>query len=106
LQKGAGRVEMLSPEGFAVGLFPKAQAAEAEFVLEKGDRLFLYSDGLVETTSAAGERFSSTRLKEMVSAQKDRPLDEVVRSLGEKVSQWRGEGAFDDDVSLVGIQRA
>ena len=106
LQKASGRVEMLTPEGFAVGLFPRAQTAEAEFVLEKGDRIFLYSDGFVETTGAAGERFSSTRLKEIVAAQKDMPLAEVVASLGEKVTQWRGQGTFDDDVSLVGIQRS
>ena len=105
LQRANGRVEQLKPEGFAVGLFPRSEAAEAEFLFERGDRLFLYSDGLVEATSAAGERFSSNRLVQIVSTQKGSPLAEVVAQLGSQVSSWRGEDDFDDDVSLVGLER-
>ncbi len=105
LQHAGGRIEQLRPEGFAVGLFPKADPAVAELRLDKGDRLFLYSDGLVEATSAAGERFSSNRLVELLRTEKDKPLAELVESLGKQVSAWRGADDFDDDVSLVGLER-
>jgi PAS domain S-box-containing protein len=105
LQHANGRIEQVRPEGFAVGLFPKADPAVAELKLDRGDRLFLYSDGLVEATSAAGERFSSNRLVELLRREKDRPLAEVVESLGGQVAAWRGADGFDDDVSLVGLER-
>jgi PAS domain S-box-containing protein len=105
LQRASGRIEQVKPEGFAVGLFPKAETAVAEFLLDRGDRLFLYSDGLVEATSAVGERFSSNRLVEIIGREKGRPLAETVQSLGRQVSEWRGADGFDDDVSLVGLER-
>jgi serine phosphatase RsbU (regulator of sigma subunit) len=98
-------VELVKPEGYAIGLFPRSETAVAEFLLEPGDRLFLCSDGLVDATSAAGERFSSNRLVEMITAEKGRPLADLVAFLGARIGQWRGSESFDDDVSLLAFEK-
>jgi PAS domain S-box-containing protein len=105
LQRSSGKVELVKPEGYAIGLFPRLETAVAEFLLEPGDRLFLCSDGLVDATSAAGERFSSNRLVEMITAEKGRPLADLVAFLGARIGQWRGSESFDDDVSLLAFEK-
>ena len=105
LQKVNGEVHWVKPEGYAVGLFPTADVASEEIVLAKGERLFLYSDGLVDCTNPAGARFSSTRLVELVTSASDKPLPELVQSLREALVAWRGSESFADDVSLLVLEK-
>jgi sigma-B regulation protein RsbU (phosphoserine phosphatase) len=105
LQKANGEVHWVKPEGYAVGLFPTAEVASEELSLKQGDRLFLYSDGLVDCTNADGVRFSSTRLAELVTAGSGLPLADVIATLRDAVTAWRGSESFADDVSLIVLEK-
>jgi serine phosphatase RsbU (regulator of sigma subunit)/DNA-binding NarL/FixJ family response regulator len=105
LQKAGGRVHLLKPDGFAVGLFAGPEVAEEELTLEKGDRLILYSDGLVDCTNAAGARFTETQLMDLVKAGRHLPLADLVESLRQKVVTWRGASPLSDDVSLLVLEK-
>ncbi len=48
-----GRIERLLPTGPALGLYPDAVFGQQETVLEKGDRLLLYTDGVYEAFADA-----------------------------------------------------
>jgi phosphoserine phosphatase RsbU/P len=76
-----------------------------ELVLQKGDRLILYSDGLVDCTNAKGARFTETRLMDLVKAGTRLALSELVESLRQQVVAWRGSSPFSDDVSLLALER-
>jgi sigma-B regulation protein RsbU (phosphoserine phosphatase) len=104
LQKG-GVVQMVRPEGYAVGLFPGSDVASEELRMEKGDRLFLYSDGLVDCTNRDGARFSAGRLVDLVTAGKSAPLAELLQTLREQIVAWRGSESFADDVSLLVLEK-
>ena len=104
LQKGSV-VQMVRPEGYAVGLFPGSDVATEDLRLDKGDRLFLYSDGLVDCTNKDGARFTSGRLVELITAGKTVPLADLLGSLREKIVQWRGSESFADDVSLLALEK-
>jgi PAS domain S-box-containing protein len=103
-QKGSA-VQMVRPEGYAVGLFPGSDVATETLTMDKGDRLFLYSDGLVDCTSKEGARFTSGRLVDLVTAGKTMPLADLLQSLREKIVQWRGSESFADDVSLLVLEK-
>jgi PAS domain S-box-containing protein len=105
LQKAGGAVHLLKPEGFAVGLFAGSEVVAEELTLKKGDRLILYSDGLVDCTNAKGARFTETRLMDLVKAGAHLPLTELVESLRQQVVTWRGSSPFSDDVSLLALER-
>ena len=96
---------MVKPEGYAVGLFPGSDMATEELQLRKGDRLFLYSDGLVDCTnpaaigSAPGVSWTwSRRAGDCRSPSWCRPLRR-------EIVQWRGSESFADDVSLLALER-
>jgi sigma-B regulation protein RsbU (phosphoserine phosphatase) len=105
LQKAGGAVHVVNPEGHAVGLFPNADPASEEIRLEKGDRLFLYSDGLVDCTSPSGARFGAPRFTDLVRAEKGKPLAEVMASVRRELVAWRGSETFADDVSLLVLEK-
>jgi PAS domain S-box-containing protein len=105
LQKAGGKVVTVRPEGYAVGLFPSADIATEELRMERGERLFLYSDGLVDCTKSTGERFTSARLAELIESGREKPLAEVIGSIETAITAWRGAEPFADDVSLLVIEK-
>ncbi|MGA2975670.1 MAG: SpoIIE family protein phosphatase [Spirochaetia bacterium] len=105
LQRADGSVLFVRTEGYAVGLFPGADVASEEIVLGKGDRLFLYSDGLMDSANPAGASFGALRLEDTVKAGRERPLSEVVQSLRQALVAWRGSESFSDDVSLLAVEK-
>ncbi len=105
LHKADGTVRMVKTEGYAVGLFPGAEVASEEVAMEKGDRLFLYSDGLMDCANPAGASFGARRLEEAVRAGRALPLAELVASIRRELVAWRGSESFSDDVSLLVVEK-
>ena len=65
------------------------------------DRIFIYSDGLIEARNVTGQMFSQERLEDIVKNNCDRNLlfDEVCK----KLAFFRGNQPQDDDITLVEI---
>jgi sigma-B regulation protein RsbU (phosphoserine phosphatase) len=73
--------------------------------LDSGDRLFLYSDGLMDCANPSGVSFGARRLEDALKAGRDKPLSELVKSLREAIVKWRGSELFSDDVSLLALEK-
>ena len=105
LQKGDGTITEIKVEGYAVGLFPGAEVPTEDLELVPGDRLYLYSDGLLDCANPAGVNFGLRRLQDAVRAARTTPLAEAVKNLRSQVISWRESEVFADDVSLIAIER-
>ena len=105
LQKADGTLTQLRLEGYAVGLFPSADIVSEELQMASGDRLFLYSDGLMDCTNASGLNFGARRLEDVIRAGRTSPLSEMVKNLRQSLLAWRGSDVFSDDVSLLAIEK-
>lgn len=73
--------------------------------LAPGDRLVLYSDGVTEARSPAGEQFGRDRLLAAVEASRGRPLAEAVAALEAELLAWCGPARPRDDVSVLAVER-
>lgn len=62
-----GAVKPLHGQGFILGVIPDEQYAEREVVLEPGDRICFYTDGLIEARNEIGELFGTDRLTECLT---------------------------------------
>ena len=105
LQKADGTLRQVRVEGYAVGLFPNADIASEELDLESGDRLFLYSDGLTDCANPSGVSFGARRLEEAIKAGRSKPLSVVMKNLREAVVKWRGSEVFNDDLSVLALEK-
>jgi serine phosphatase RsbU (regulator of sigma subunit) len=75
----------------------------AEEMLEPGDRLLLYSDGVTEAPTAGGERFGLPRLVDLVEqhAAAGLPAPETLRRLAHAVIGHQGGPPADDATLLL-----
>ncbi|MNO61882.1 Transcriptional regulatory protein AfsQ1 [compost metagenome] len=69
------------------------------YAMSEGDRVFLFSDGVLEATNTAGEMFGEKRLREVFASQADasRLFDDIQTTL----SRFRGEAQ--DDLSMLEV---
>jgi serine phosphatase RsbU (regulator of sigma subunit) len=87
-----------------LGLMPGMSYEEKELVLDPGEGVFFYSDGLVEAHDPEGEMFGFPRLRALVSEHSEE------RSLGdfllEELYSFVGEGwEQEDDITLLTLER-
>jgi len=75
----------------------------AEIELTPGDRLVLYTDGLVEVFDRSGEMLGVEGLQELVHRSAKRALPEMKEAILEGGAAW-SHGALADDVSLVLVE--
>ena len=99
-----GRACEVGEYNFPIGLFRNATYEEQLIRAEPGARLYFYSDGLTDVVNLHNEAFGRNRLREAVDESRDRPLQETLSYLLERVQAWSGNTRRDDDVSLLAIE--
>ena len=99
-----GTSSVLESEGYPIGV-AEEDYRERSVRLEPGDRLFLYSDGVLEALNATGEQFGSSRLERSIDSSRSRPIRESVQSILTHVERWQGTMSFGDDLSVLAVER-
>jgi sigma-B regulation protein RsbU (phosphoserine phosphatase) len=69
-----------------------------------GDRLFVYTDGIIDATSPAGESFGLARLKDVLDANAATPLSELKAAVLKALHQHTEEDITHDDVTLIAME--
>ncbi len=90
--------------GLPVGVTREAEYEETEVDLQRGDRIYAYSDGLLEEADSTNELFGSTRLKESILQTRGMPLGESVDALMNVVLAWGGRDRLRDDASIIAVE--
>lgn len=99
-----GSVGGLGGRGPLLGRFPSAAYQEEGLALEPGDRLVLYTDGIVEARGADGELFGQDRLERLIADGGALSPEAFCDRLWEELRRWSGGGdgsLSGDDLTLV-----
>jgi serine phosphatase RsbU (regulator of sigma subunit) len=76
-----------------------------EFQLNKGDILYLFSDGYADQFGGdKGKKFMYKKFKELLLANAQKPLSEQKDILETNISAWIDKGEQTDDITVVGIK--
>jgi sigma-B regulation protein RsbU (phosphoserine phosphatase) len=99
-----GKVIELKSSGSPLGIFPELNAGEVEHDFRKGDRLIIYTDGLIEEVNAAGEPFDGERVIACLQKNCELPIEDLRDTL---ISDMRKcvNSKFNDDVTIIIIER-
>jgi len=100
-----GQVLRLAGEGFPVGLFPGITYDHQATVLQPGDLLVAFTDGVTETPNRSGDEFGDHRLSELLVCHVDNPLDEIASAVSTSVAAWAGDVERHDDTTLLLARR-
>ena len=99
-----GETEAMESPALMIGVTPDPRYENTSVELRPGDRLYFYSDGIIEQGDADAELFGRDRLCRTLAAARGRTLQESVDSVVADLSEWAVRDSFDDDLSLVGIE--
>ncbi len=88
-----------------MGMISTATYEAMELDFGPGDRLLIYSDGVVEAESREGELFSEARLCELVRAYATASTPLILDTLDDVLRKWRGSETLDDDLSVLMLER-
>ena len=70
-------------------------------VMQDGDALFLYTDGVPEAKNLSGDRFGTDKMLEILNKNKESSLDVQLGKLKEEIDGFAGEGDPFDDVTML-----
>ena len=86
---------------FVIGGLADVHYQEYELQLEKGDKLFLYTDGVTEATDEKGELFGTERMLGALNACADSSPREILTGVRDAVDAFVGEAEQFDDMTML-----
>lgn len=104
LQPRVGPAAPLSGRGLPIGMIDQATFDDEAVTLQPGDRLYFYTDGVIEALNASEEEFGHARLTSEIDRLREHPLGSGLDVIADLVTDWSG-GHLKDDVSLLAIER-
>lgn len=98
---GNGRLEPLSSWGFPLGVRRREPFREHQVAFSAGDRLVLYSDGLIEAIDDDGNPFGFDRFEQTIVTNGHLSADEIKKALLHAVRKFTRNRPPEDDQTLV-----
>jgi phosphoserine phosphatase RsbU/P len=97
----AGKCEKIPIAGFPLGIFEEATYEERSYILDPGDVIVLYSDGIADTQSSSGEFFGHRRVMTILNERGDMTADAIADRVLEEVDKFSGGQHPTDDRTLL-----
>ena len=82
-------------------MFPDEDYEEKEIQLQSGDRLFLYTDGIIECRNQNDEEFGLDRLINYIKSHHNLDIDSLLENIFSEVNTFTGKKEICDDQTLV-----
>lgn len=101
IQRIDGTIEFAGEGGLPVGLLSEATYQARKLKLCPGDRLLVYSDGIMECREPCGDMMGESGLASVASELRHARGAEFLQSLVWRLAEVTGSDQFDDDVSAV-----
>jgi serine phosphatase RsbU (regulator of sigma subunit) len=99
--RATGAVEPLAAQGFMLGIMPGEVYREKAVMLQPGDRVCFYTDGVVEGRNEIGEAFGADRLRAALAEFGREPADRLAGTLIARQQAFTGGHPPADDITLV-----
>ena len=94
-------ISELTCGGPVIGAFDESRYEQETIVLQSGDMLVAYTDGVSEAFDAGGEEFGEERLRETISVSAHLSAQELTERIIDEVRDWSGDTPQFDDLTLV-----
>ena len=105
IRRKDGRLERLPATGVALGMFEGTSYEVQTTMLDAGDLLVVYSDGITEAETPAGTPFDESGLEGVIAAWANAGAPEMTAAVLRAVERHVGEGRFADDLTVLVMKR-
>jgi len=97
----SGKVDELMTGGIILGMMPNMSFETETIILEPGDRVVMFTDGITEAMDPAEEEFGEERVQELVSSQPDVSAQSILESIVAEVETFSSGAPQADDITMV-----
>ena len=105
LKQPGGSFELfIDKHGIMVGYMDGVRFREYEMTLEKGAKLFLYTDGVAEATNAQEELFGTDRMIEALRTAEDKSPKEILAAVDSAIDAFVADAPQFDDLTMLCIE--
>ena len=105
LKKPDGSFELLKDKhGFIIGGMAGAKYVQYELQLEKGAKLFLYTDGVPEATDADNKLFGAERMLAALNADSGASPEELIKNVRRAVDEFVDGAEQFDDLTMLAFE--
>jgi sigma-B regulation protein RsbU (phosphoserine phosphatase) len=99
-----GALELLDQGGTIIGLNGVVPFQQEERQLQPGDKVILYTDGVVEYQNREEEPFGPKRLYDLARNLYKQPISEILDGIYEGLMDFGRHAKTQDDISLLGFE--
>jgi serine phosphatase RsbU (regulator of sigma subunit) len=99
-------IELLKKTGRLIGVIPETKYNEVELKFSRGDRLYLFTDGIYEEFNAKDEIYGEEELYDILKSNNHNPVKENIEFIISDVKEFMGSRPQDDDITIIGIEVA
>jgi serine phosphatase RsbU (regulator of sigma subunit) len=96
-----GKVEHLTQRGLMLGILPHANYDEHTVVLEPGDRLLFFTDGVLDCRNLTKEPFGVERLEGFLRKSGHLPAAVLTQTLVDRLTDFRSDQPAWDDLTIL-----
>jgi sigma-B regulation protein RsbU (phosphoserine phosphatase) len=100
-----GTVTSIAATGLPVGVFCSESFTCNQIQMNKGDTLFLYTDGLSESVDGTGNEYGAERLAQLLKENNHLPPDAIVSLCRQELLTFAGGQPPRDDLTVMAIRR-
>ncbi len=105
LVRANGDIELLRKGGTIIGMGKLVPFEEGEVFIRQGDRLVLYTDGIVEYMNEADEEFGGERFYHELQTHRQTSLETTCERVIEAVMAYGSGVKPQDDITLLALER-
>jgi len=99
-----GNLEILKEGGAIIGMGGILPFEEGQKQLFPGDKIFMYTDGIIEYANRSEQFFGEERFFDELKKNKNRSVTDIVDSVISAVMEFGDNNDPQDDISLMGIE--
>ncbi|GAB4570447.1 MAG: hypothetical protein Kow0077_04580 [Anaerolineae bacterium] len=104
LRHGETVPHILRLRGIALGVLPDIQLQTQRIILEPGDMLVLYTDGITEALDPQGMQLELSRLGNVITENTDHAAADIIKAVIDTVDAHSGAEPQFDDLTLVVVR--
>jgi serine phosphatase RsbU (regulator of sigma subunit)/integral membrane sensor domain MASE1 len=104
LLRSDGALEVLNVHGPVIGASGGRPFQQEEKQLRPGDKIVLYTDGVLDHSNLSGEFFGKHRFYEALQKHGDKPLQMLMESVQKTIKDFAGSARSGDDISMMVIE--
>ena len=104
IRRAGGKYELFKDRhGFVLAGMEGTRYREYEIQMEKGDSIFVYTDGVAEATNAENELFGTDRMLDALNQDPDASCEVLLKTVRKEIDGFVKEAPQFDDITMLSM---